>query len=117
MTKPVMIIALVVAAAIAWTPAFSQSTGSSGSGPGGAASAPAPGSDQLMTKEGTVRSYDSATHMLTMEDGSTYLLSDKAIALMPNGPEIIRPGGRLAFAYFDQGGQKVISSIQSQVRP
>ncbi len=93
----------------------SSSTGTYASNPS-MATVPAPGSTQLMPKEGTIQSYNSSTHMLTLDDGTQYLLSDSAISRMPNGQQILTPGKNLAFNYFDQNGQKVIASIRSEVR-
>ena len=74
-------------------------------------------SGQPMVARGTISSYDDATHILTMDGGTQYLLSDRALSLMPNGQETLVSGQDVGFNYVNQNGKKVITSaVKAQLR-
>ncbi len=119
-----MISIFAVVLALAWTAACSRTTESyrssapnteSYSASTGTTAATMPNGSMLQ-HQGTVQAYNSSTHVVTMEDGTQYILSDSAIKEMPNPSSWLAPGKQVAFNYFDQNGQKVIASMQSQVR-
>jgi uncharacterized protein DUF1344 len=60
--------------------------------------------------EGRIQTVDPAANMLRLSDGTTLLIPDNMIV----DPAVLKPGVMVRAAYEEDGGQKVITSLEVQ---
>jgi Cu/Ag efflux protein CusF len=60
--------------------------------------------------EGRIQSVDPTANMLTLSDGTTLLIPDNMIV----DPQTLKPGVMVRAAYEEDGGQKVVTSLEVQ---
>jgi hypothetical protein len=68
---------------------------------------------------GLVKSYDSGSGALTLEDGNTYLVPNDPAQQLPSGlntPPSVGQTVRITF-YLDQSGQRIVSDLEPESRP
>jgi small nuclear ribonucleoprotein (snRNP)-like protein len=104
--------ALLLATAFLAGQTLAQQQQPSSTPPSGAAQPAAPPSDagkDGMTIEGKVKSYDSATNMVTLDDGSQYSIP----ADLQFDRELLKEGASVKASYDEKDGKRVISKIEA----
>jgi Cu/Ag efflux protein CusF len=102
------LVAGACAASLAWAP-DTQAQTQQPKAPAGtqapAAGSPAPGAMDK-TIEGKVKSVDTARKTVTLEDGTTFMVTDAAEL------KTLEPGTMIKASYEDRAGQKVAKSVE-----
>jgi Cu/Ag efflux protein CusF len=65
-----------------------------------------PAAEKAKAVEGAVKSVDAAKKMVTLEDGTTLIVSDAAKL------KELKPGAMIKASYEEKGGQKVTTSLE-----
>ncbi len=81
---------------------------------------PAPSAAQSVARNvvGVVKSYDSQTGNLTLQDGTTFVIPNDPAHQLPSGlntPPFV--GQTVRLTYSVQNGQRVVSSLEPENRP
>ncbi len=63
--------------------------------------------------QGTVKSVDGAKKTVTLEDGTTLAIP----ASVKVAPDALKKGAKISARYEEQGGQRVVTSLQVQSPP